>query len=122
MPRASDVALFLTLLQWLTSKYPGCRCDIPSIVYQFAWRPNKAWSEMYAPAAENLEYIQTVTAENGFYKYMKFRHEILKASWTDEEAMWTLNVKNLQTGSVFDDKVHLFLELNGPVGYFLPHA
>ena len=72
---------------------------------------------MYAPAAENLEYIQTVAAENDFYKYMKFQHEILQASWTDEEAMWTLEVKDLTTGATFEDKVHLFLELNGPVRY-----
>jgi len=100
---------------WLTSKYPGCRCDIPSIVYQFSWRPNKFWSELYAPAAENLKYIQTVAAENHFYRYMKFQHEILKASWSDEDAMWTLNVHDMQSGTTFEDKVHLFLELNGPV-------
>ena len=70
---------------------------------------------MYAPAAENLAYIKQVTSERGFYKYMKFEHEILKASWTDKEAMWTLSVKDLKTGSTFDDKVHMFLELNGPV-------
>ena len=72
---------------------------------------------MYAPAAENLEYIKKVTAESGFYKYIKFQHEILKASWTDEEAMWTLSIKNLETGSTLDNKVHVFLELNGPVRY-----
>jgi cation diffusion facilitator CzcD-associated flavoprotein CzcO len=70
---------------------------------------------MYAPAAENLAYIRMVTEENDFYKYMKFRHEILAASWTDEEAMWKLNVKDVKSGSTFDDRVHVFLELNGPV-------
>lgn len=84
-------------------------------MYQFAWSPNKTWSEMYAPAAENLEYIQRVTRENDFYKYMKFQHEILQASWADTDAMWTLSVKDLQSGSTFEDKVHVFLELNGPV-------
>lgn len=64
-----------------------------------------------------MEYIQTVARENGFYRYMKFQHEILKASWADEDAMWTLSVKDLKTGSTFDDKVHLFLELNGPVRF-----
>ena len=70
---------------------------------------------MYAPAAENLEYIQMVTAENDFYKYMKFQHEILEASWKDEDAMWTLSIKDVKTGATFDDKVHVFLEFNGPV-------
>lgn len=70
---------------------------------------------MYAPAAENLEYIQTVTREYGFYKYMHFRQEILKASWIDENGMWTLEIKDIASGHVFEDKVHMFLELNGPV-------
>ena len=72
---------------------------------------------MYAPAAENLEYIKTVTAENDFYRYMHFQHEILEASWTDEEAMWKLSIKDHKFGSTFDDRVHVFLELNGPVRY-----
>lgn len=91
-------------------------------MYQFSWRTNKFWSELYAPAAENLEYIQTVTKENGLYKYMKFEHEILKASWADEEAMWTLSVKDLKTGSTFDDTVHVFLELNGPVRFVMSRS
>ncbi|KAK3720821.1 hypothetical protein LTR37_003484 [Vermiconidia calcicola] len=73
---------------------------------------------VYAPAAENLEYIKTVTAENGFYRYMRFQHEILQASWMDDEAMWTLSVKDLKSGASFEDKVDLFLELNGPVRKF----
>ncbi|WPH01685.1 Hypothetical protein R9X50_00453700 [Acrodontium crateriforme] len=99
---------------WLTSKYPGCRCDIASIVYQFSWRTN-IWSEMYAPAAENLAYIQTVARENEFYKLINFKHEIKQASWTDEESLWTLSVKNLESGQEFEDKVNIFLEFNGPV-------
>ena len=100
---------------WLTSKYPGCRCDIPSIVYQFSWRPKKFWSEFYAPAAENLEYIQETTREEGFYRFMRFRREVERAEWRDEEGMWTLRVRDLEKGEAGEEKVHLFLELNGPV-------
>ncbi|CAK3943832.1 cyclohexanone monooxygenase [Lecanosticta acicola] len=99
---------------WLTSKYPGCRCDIASIVYQFSWRTN-IWSEMYAPAAENLGYIKAVAKENDFYRFIKFRHQILSASWTDRESKWTLRVKDLKSDDVFEDKVDFFLEFNGPV-------
>jgi cation diffusion facilitator CzcD-associated flavoprotein CzcO len=99
---------------WLTSKYPGCRCDIPSILYQFSWR-KRIWSEMYAPAAENLEYLRETAREEGFYDFIKLKHEILQAEWTDEEAKWTLNVRNIENGSIFEDKVDIFCELNGPV-------
>jgi len=70
---------------------------------------------MYAPAAENLAYLQTVATENDFYRYIKFKHEISQASWSDKQAMWALSVKDLTTGDTFEDKVHLFLEFNGPV-------
>lgn len=100
---------------WLTSKYPGCRCDIPSIVYQFSWRVNESWSEFYAPAKENLEYIQRVAREEGVYELMKFRQEVERAEWRDEQGMWTLDVKDLASGQVAKENVHLFLELNGPV-------
>ncbi|KXS95774.1 hypothetical protein AC578_1730 [Pseudocercospora eumusae] len=99
---------------WLTSRYPGCRCDIASIVYQFSWRPN-IWSEMYAPQAENLEYLRTVAKENDFYRFIKLRHQVLSAAWSDDESKWTLRVKNLVESSDFEDKVDFFLELNGPV-------
>lgn len=103
-------------IQWLISKYPGCRCDIASMVYQFSWRPN-IWSQMYAPAAENLEYIKTVARENDFYEFIKLRHQILSAAWADEDCKWTLRVKNLQSGVEFDDVVDFFLEFHGPVRY-----
>lgn len=83
-------------------------------MYQFSWRTN-IWSEMYAPAAENLKYIQTVARERDFYRYMKFRHDILQASWKDDEAKWTLRVKDLGSSEAFEDKVDIFLEFNGPV-------
>lgn len=70
---------------------------------------------MYAPAAENLAYLRTVARENDFYKFIKLQHEILRAAWTDEEAKWTLSVRDLVTGREFEDKVDLFLEFNGPV-------
>ncbi len=70
---------------------------------------------MYAPAAENLAYLQTVAKENDYYRYIKFKHEISKAAWSDEDAMWALSVKDLTTGDSFEDMVHLFLEFNGPV-------
>lgn len=70
---------------------------------------------MYAPAAENLEYLKTVTRENDFYRHIKLQHEILQASWTDDEAKWTLALKDLKSGTTFEDKVDFFLEFNGPV-------
>ncbi|KAF7190066.1 putative sterigmatocystin biosynthesis monooxygenase stcW [Pseudocercospora fuligena] len=99
---------------WLTTKCPGCRSDNAGVVYQFAWKRN-VWSEYYPQQPETLEYLRRVAREEGFYEYMKFRHEIKKAEWRDEEAKWTLTVEDLQAGQQFEDKVDMFLELLGPV-------
>ena len=77
---------------------------------------------MYAPAAENLRYLQTVANERNFYRYMKFKHEILQASWRDEDSAWTLSVKDLASEKTFDDKFDVFLEFNGPVRCVLMFA
>lgn len=70
---------------------------------------------MYAPAAENLAYIQTVCKERDFYRYIKFHHEVQQAAWTDDDAMWTLSVKDLKSGEIKDERFNVFLEFNGPV-------
>ena len=53
--------------------------------------------------------------ENDFYQFIRFKHEITKASWADDEAKWTLTVHDLGKDTSFDDKVDVFLEFNGPV-------
>lgn len=70
---------------------------------------------MYAPAAENLAYLKTVAKENDFYRFIRLRHQILSAAWTDTKSKWTLKVKDLTSGTEFDDTVDFFLEFNGPV-------
>lgn len=29
---------------WFENKYPGCACDIPSVLYQYSWAPSAEWS------------------------------------------------------------------------------
>jgi cation diffusion facilitator CzcD-associated flavoprotein CzcO len=76
-----------------------------------------SWSTgfRYAPAAENLAYLQSVAREEDFYRFIKFRHQIVEAAWTDKEAKWRLKVKDLAGTTEFEDAVDVFLELNGPV-------
>lgn len=32
---------------WYENRYPGCACDIPSHNYQFTWKPNPSWKQLY---------------------------------------------------------------------------
>lgn len=56
-----------------------------------------------------------MATENDFYRYIKLKHEVLAADWTDDDCKWRLRVRDLNTGCEFDDPVDIFIELNGPV-------
>lgn len=88
---------------WYENRYPGCACDIPSVVYQFPWRP-APWSKYYSHSPEIWEYIKMVERENKFIeKYVKLRHQVMQLSWDEETAQWEITLKNLETGREFKD-------------------
>lgn len=96
---------------WFENRYPGCACDIPSVVYQFPWRP-APWSKYYSYSPEIWKYVKMVAEENNFIeKYIKLRHKIQKMSWDDETAKWTVMVEDIATGKVIED--HCDIVING---------
>src|SRR5579884_3991615 len=44
LERAADVGG-----TWRDNTYPGCACDIPSVLYSFSFAPNPYWSHLYPP-------------------------------------------------------------------------
>ncbi|MGK0391570.1 MAG: cation diffusion facilitator CzcD-associated flavoprotein CzcO, partial [Maribacter sp.] len=37
---------------WRDNTYPGCACDIPSMLYSFSFEPNPSWSRAFSPHNE----------------------------------------------------------------------
>lgn len=83
-------------------------------MYQYPWRTN-IWSQFHSPQPEIRDYLQTVARENDWYKFINSRHEIFGGEWRDEEAKWTLKIRDLAGGKEFEQKFDLFVELNGAV-------
>jgi cation diffusion facilitator CzcD-associated flavoprotein CzcO len=99
--------------KWLENRYAGCACDIPSVNYQFSWKPH-IWSKYYSESPEIWAYLKSIEQENDFVsKYVKLRHSITHAEWVDSDGFWKLKVKNLVTGQVMDDQAHIFLNGGG---------
>jgi cation diffusion facilitator CzcD-associated flavoprotein CzcO len=71
---------------WLENTYLGCACDIPSHCYQYSCSPNPKWNKFYSPAPEPeiLKYFQDTAEEYGLRKYIKFKHQIIGATWNEE--------------------------------------
>lgn len=98
---------------WLENRYPGCGCDIPSHNYQYSWEPNPRWNKYYSPQPEILEYFQTAAKKHGLLPYVKFGHRVVEAVWNEDEGVWKFEIENLQTGEVFKDYGHYFINASG---------
>ncbi|HEX4462202.1 MAG TPA: NAD(P)/FAD-dependent oxidoreductase [Polyangia bacterium] len=75
---------------WRDNSYPGCACDVQSHLYSFSFAPNPAWSRAYSPAAEIHAYLRRCAERFGVTPYLRFGHEITRATWDGERNRWQL--------------------------------
>ncbi len=84
---------------WLTHTYPGIRSD--SDLYTFGYR-FKPWTGVpVASADEILKYMGEVIAENDLARHIRYRHKILRASWSSRDKLWTVEAVRTDTGERF---------------------
>ena len=81
---------------WLTHKYPGIRSD--SDLYTFGYRFKPWVGPPIATAEEILKYMSDVIDENDLAKNIRYHHKIVRANWSSEEKLWTIEAVNTQTG------------------------
>jgi cation diffusion facilitator CzcD-associated flavoprotein CzcO len=83
---------------WLTHKYPGIRSD--SDLYTFGYRFKPWTGAPIATAEEILRYMGEVIDENDLARHIRYRHKILRASWSGDEAVWTVEAERTDTGEM----------------------
>ena len=81
---------------WLTHRYPGIRSD--SDLYTFGYRFKPWTGPPIAAAAEILNYMGEVIAENDLARYIRYRHRIDQASWSSRDNRWTIIVTRTDSG------------------------
>ena len=74
------------------------RCDIPAHVYQSTFSPNTQWSEQFAKGAEIRDYWQSRARKHDVYRYLKLRHRVADAAWSDSDSQWHLTIHNPDEG------------------------
>ena len=72
---------------WRDNTYPGCQCDVPSILYSFSDHPNPDWSRAYSPQGEIQQYLRDV-AGNVPPELFSFETEVVGAQWLDHRQRW----------------------------------
>ncbi len=81
---------------WWTHRYPGVRSD--SDLYTFGYRFKPWRGATLATSEEILSYLDEVIEENGLDQHIRYRHRITSASWSSQDARWTVDVERSDTG------------------------
>lgn len=100
------------------NRYPGCKCDIPSVNYQFSWHPKPDWSSYYSGSAEILDYFKDVVEKHNLSGFAKLNHKVLGAWWSDQTGSWTIKVqRNDDPSDTFYDEGHVLINATGVLKY-----
>jgi len=75
---------------WLDNTYPGCGCDVPSMLYSFSFALNTDWSRKYAPQAEILQYFRDCCERFAIRPHIQFGTAVSTARWDEDRSHWTV--------------------------------
>ena len=75
---------------WRDNTYPGCACDIPSVLYCYAGEPNPDWSHVWAGQAEIRDYIRGVARRHDVDSRVRCGEEVLSAAWVQDRQRWAI--------------------------------
>ncbi|KAJ9635576.1 hypothetical protein H2204_005750 [Knufia peltigerae] len=77
---------------WRDNKFPGCCCDVFSVLYSYSFAQNPQWSRRYPGQEEILDYLTDVAQKYGLYKYARFHTAVDAANWNDTTCKWEVTV------------------------------
>ncbi|WP_426572298.1 flavin-containing monooxygenase [Aquihabitans sp. McL0605] len=75
---------------WRDNTYPGCACDVPSLLYSFSWAQNPDWSDTFSPQPEIWEYLRTVAKDEQLDAHTRFGHTVQGARWDETRRVWSI--------------------------------
>ncbi len=82
---------------WDLFRYPGIRSDSDMFTLGYSFRP---WTEPKAIAdgPRILNYVRETAADNGIDKKIRFNHRVKRASWSSQDARWTVEAERAPAG------------------------
>ena len=79
---------------WFWNRYPGARCDIESVDYQYSFDPELVeqwrWTERYAAQPEILAYLEHVADRYDLRRDISFEVSVESAHYDDATGTWTV--------------------------------
>ncbi|HEU5085200.1 MAG TPA: alpha/beta hydrolase fold domain-containing protein [Acidimicrobiales bacterium] len=82
---------------WYWNRYPGARCDIPTVDYSYSFDPELeqewTWSEKYATQPEILRYAQHVADKYDLRPDIRFGTRVDAARWDEGANRWRIRTE-----------------------------
>ncbi len=78
---------------WDLFRYPGIRSDSDMFTLGYSFKP---WTEEKAIAdgPSIWKYVHETAAEYGIDKHIRFKHRVVRASWSSENQIWTIETEH----------------------------
>ena len=92
LERAADVGG-----TWRDNDYPGCACDIPSVLYSFSFARNPNWTRIYSPQGEIRDYLRHCADRFGIRPHIRFNTELIDAAYDEIASVWRVHTADGST-------------------------
>jgi monooxygenase len=85
---------------WDLFRYPGVRSDSDMFTFGYSFKP---WvtNKVLADGESIRSYVRETAEEYGVIDKIRFHHRVQTASWSSEDARWTLTGERVDTGEQF---------------------
>jgi monooxygenase len=77
---------------WDLFRFPGIRSDSDMFTLSYPFRPWRG-SRAIADGPAILDYLRETAREHGIEDAIRFHHRVLAASWSSEDARWTVELE-----------------------------
>ncbi|MEU1310894.1 NAD(P)/FAD-dependent oxidoreductase [Streptomyces cinnamoneus] len=79
---------------WRDNTYPGCACDVPSVLYCYSFAGNPGWGKTFAGQREIHAYLRDATDRFGVGDVLRCGVEVQRAVWDQAVGRWRLETSD----------------------------
>ena len=106
---------------WDLFRYPGIRSDVDMYTFGYSFRP---WQDPNAIAEGKAirDYLSATAAQFGVDQNIRFSQKVKSAQWSSEDAAWTVQATDANTGQTSDLTARWIFSATGYFRYDHGHS
>ncbi|MGL4231701.1 MAG: flavin-containing monooxygenase [Casimicrobium sp.] len=78
---------------WRDNTYPGCACDVPSVLYSLSFAPNKEWTRSFPQQPEIHAYMKRVFIDYELHDVTRFQHRVIRCEFDEASHCWRVSAR-----------------------------